>query len=62
MKKGRSGVSVNGFRIGCHQTRNIGKEVLWGEERKIKDSDLRSNDVYRWSVHIRGYRGVSLAG
>lgn len=55
-------MSVNGFRIGCHQTRNIGKEVLWGEERKIKDSDLRSNDVYRWSVHIRGYRGVSLAG
>lgn len=55
-------MSLNGFRIRRHQTRNITKEVLWGEKRKIKDSDLRLNEVCRWGVHIRHYRGVGLAG
>lgn len=56
---GEPGMSLNGFRIECRQTRNIGKEVLLGEERKIKDSDLRLNEVCWCNVH-RHCRGLSL--
>lgn len=54
-------MSLDGFGIECHQTyRNIGKEVLCGEQRLIKDSDLRLNEACRWSVCIERPRGDSL--
>lgn len=45
MKEEGLGVSLSGVRIGCHQTRTIRKEVLCGEETKIRDSDLRLNEA-----------------
>lgn len=54
-------MSLDGFGIERHQTyRTIGKEVLCGEQRLIKDSDLRPNEPCRWSVCIERYRGESL--
>lgn len=38
--------------IEYHQSRNMGKSVLCGKERLIKDSDLRLLEVCRWSVCI----------
>lgn len=53
-------MSLDGFRIDCHQTRNIGKEVLCGEQRLMKDSVLSLNEACRWCACIKHYRGESL--
>lgn len=45
-------MSLNGFRIEYHQTRNMGKDVLCGKGRLVKDSDLRLLEVCRWSACI----------
>lgn len=60
MKEEVFGMSWNGFRVECHQTRNMGKDVVCGEERMIQGSDRRLNEACRWSVHIRHYSRESL--
>lgn len=48
------------FRIECHQTKKIGKGVLWRKEKLIKDSDWGEMRLCRWSVHTGHYKGESL--
>ena len=53
-------MSLNGFRLECHQTRNLGKGLLCGEEKMMEDSDLRLSEAGRWSVPVRQPGGESL--
>lgn len=60
MKEEGFGMSLNRFRLECHQTRNLGKGLLCGEERMMEDSDLRLNEAGRPSVPVRQPGGESL--